>query len=123
MFGTITMNIPAQPGSYKIVLGHRPSGDDFSYPMSYFFGQQFTHLVVDDRPIGMLRDVQVEGDTVTGIWDYSRQDKHIVWELQKQGILEDSISIKLSSIQNRKTIYRPDQDPIRLVTINAGAIK
>lgn len=124
MFGTITMKIPDQPGSYDIVLGHRPVGDDFSYPMSFFFGKYFTHLVVGDTPIGYLRDVRVDGDQLVGVWDYSRQDKHIVWDLKKQGVIDDHLEIKLSTISNRRFISGNEQRAaIRLVTIDVGAKK
>ena len=124
MFGTTTMKIPEQPGSYDIVLGHRPVGDDFSYPMSFFFGKCFTHLVVGDTPIGYLRDVRVEGDQLVGVWDYSRQDKHIVWDLKKQGVIDDHLEINLSTICNRRFIPGNEQRAaIRLVTIDVGAKK
>ena len=123
MFGTIKTKIPDEPGSYKIVWGNRPVGDDFSYPMSYFFGKCFTHLVVDDVPIGIVRDIQIEGDQMVGVWDYSRQDKHVVWDMRKQGKLEESIEIRLATIKNHKSIRRSGAEPLRLVTINVGVEK
>ena len=120
MFGTITMNIPDKPGSYPVVLGNRPVGDDFSYPMSYFFGKQFTYLTVNGVPIGTVRDIRIDGDKMVGVWDYNRHDKHQVWELKRDGALKDQIEIRLASIKNDKAIRRPDQPPIRLVTIDVG---